>query len=226
MVVRWPPPPRSDTGDLHGSQKARFRKKRRLCTPYQHRPWLIPPGEDGRYRPRSHVSIAFSDSLHLRGPNLCWRTHKIRAKRDGAHSNSQSNGHRASRMRQPPRWTDEQLNAGLERARMLFRDERTREPLEAYTRAFDGYRVTVSKLLDATSNLSQLSAKAVGVLTDAALLEAFRYLAGPPISKDDLIVLADARLSATRLREDPVMLQRVLGNRPSYSRPASVPVGF
>lgn len=114
-------------------------------------------------------------------------------------------------MRPPPRWSDEQLSEGIERARSLFRDERIREPLQDYTRAFDRYQSTVATLLHATSGLTQLSAKALEVLTDPDLLEAFRYLAGPPISRDDLSVLADAQLSATRLRQDPDMLQRVLG---------------
>jgi hypothetical protein len=113
-------------------------------------------------------------------------------------------------MKQPPRWTDEQLGAGLQKAKSLFRDERIREPLEAYTRAFDEYQKAVSDLLDTTAGLLELGTKAIDVLTNQSLLEAFRYLAGPPISKDDLEVLADASLSASRLRADPAMLQRVL----------------
>jgi hypothetical protein len=113
-------------------------------------------------------------------------------------------------MKQPPRWTEEQLSAGLEKSKSLFRDERIREPLEAYTQAFDEYQGAVTTLLEMTDALTQLNAKAVDVLTRPNLLEAFRYLAGPPISKDDLAVLADARLSPSRLRADPAMLQRVL----------------
>ena len=113
-------------------------------------------------------------------------------------------------MKQPPRWTDEQLSIGLEKAKSLFRDERIREPLEAYTRAFDQYHGTVADLLNTTAGLTQLGTRAVDVLANPALLEAFRYLAGPPISRDDLAVLADASLSASRLRADPAMLERVL----------------
>ncbi len=113
-------------------------------------------------------------------------------------------------MKQPPRWTDDQLSLGLEKARFLFREERIREPLEAYTRAFDQYRTVVTSLLETTASLRQLGPTAVEVLTKPALLEAFRYLAGPPISEDDLAVLANARLSSSRLRSDPAMLKRVL----------------
>jgi len=114
-------------------------------------------------------------------------------------------------MNQPPRWTDDQLRAGLETARAHFRRERIQEPLEDYTQAFDQYQIAMVSLLDLTSALNQLGTKAIEVLTDPLLLEAFRYLAGPPISKDDLAVLSDAQLSATRLRRDAEMSRRVLG---------------
>ena len=59
-------------------------------------------------------------------------------------------------------------------------------------------------------DLTQLGRRAAEIVTSPGLLEAFRYLAGPPISEDDLMVLADARLSPTRLRGDPEMVSRVL----------------
>lgn len=114
-------------------------------------------------------------------------------------------------MNQPPRWTDDQLRSGLETARELFRTERIQEPLEAYTRAFDQSRETITRLLDQTEGLASLASKAIDILTQPDLLEAFRYLAGPPISRDDLGVLADARLSAPGLRADSAMAERVFG---------------
>ena len=66
------------------------------------------------------------------------------------------------------------------------------EPLEDYLEAFDEYQGRVEEFLEATVDLSQLEAAALQVLTDPHLLEAFRYLAAPPISQDDLKVLADA----------------------------------
>lgn len=113
-------------------------------------------------------------------------------------------------MSQPPRWSDEQLEIGLSKARDLFRQERLQEPLEAYTKAFDQYRGAVESLLEATYGLTQLDRQGVEIMTNAALFEAFRYLAGPPISEDDLAVLADARLTATGLRAYPEMALRVL----------------
>ena len=113
-------------------------------------------------------------------------------------------------MTQPPRWSDLQLEAGLSKAKELFREERLREPLEAYTEAFDHFRSSVENLLRTSDDLSNLERDSADIVTNETLLEAFRYLAGPPISEDDLMVLADARLSPSRLRADPEMAARVL----------------
>lgn len=91
-----------------------------------------------------------------------------------------------------------------------FREERMQEPLEAYLEAFDDSRDTVENLLEMTMDLSELTETAVDVLSDRALLEAVRYLAGPPISADDLKELAEASLAPTRLQENPEMAQRVV----------------
>lgn len=42
------------------------------------------------------------------------------------------------------------------------------------------------------------------------MLEALRYLAGPPISEDDLKTLAEASLAPSRLAADPEMARRVI----------------
>jgi hypothetical protein len=113
-------------------------------------------------------------------------------------------------MTQPPRWTDDELATGLSKARENFRQERLREPLEAYIQAFDQYRRAVEDLIENTYQLRSLDEKALDILTNAALLEAFRYIAGPPISKDDLEALAEARLAPSRLRASSDMTSRVL----------------
>lgn len=110
----------------------------------------------------------------------------------------------------PPRWTDKQLEAGRLVAIEAFRQSRMAEPLEAYLGYFDEVRATVESLLEMTVDLSQISDSAVDVLTDPDLLEAVRYLAGPPISADDLKVVSDARLTAKALRDDPDMARRVI----------------
>lgn len=85
------------------------------------------------------------------------------------------------------------------------------EPLEEYLEVFDVNRGKVEELLEATADLSRLEDHALAILSDRKLLEAFRYLAGPFISLDDLKILADAAtLSAKALRKDPDLVQRVV----------------
>ena len=110
----------------------------------------------------------------------------------------------------PPRWSAAELERDRLVAIDIFRRERMREPLEAYLDACDTYRGAVEDLLEATVDLTQLTDQAVEVLTDPELLEAVRYLAGPPISADDLKILTDASLAPTRLRKDPAMAKRVV----------------
>lgn len=110
----------------------------------------------------------------------------------------------------PPRWTAEQLDAERNKARELFRQERMQEPLEQYLETFEHYQGVVEDLLETTIDISNLDETALEVLTNADLLYAFRYLAGPPISTDDLTVLAEARLSHTQLRKNPDMVKRLV----------------
>jgi hypothetical protein len=110
----------------------------------------------------------------------------------------------------PPRWTREQLQAGLQNAKEQFRQERMQEPLEAYLDAFERYQGFVENLLETSIDLTQLESTAVDILTQPQLLEAFRYLAGPPLSADDLKTLSEAFLSPTRLRKDPAMVRRII----------------
>lgn len=110
----------------------------------------------------------------------------------------------------PPRWTEEQLKNGLLKAQALFRQERMEEPLEEYLEAFELYQGAVEDLLETSVDLVQLDQRVLDILTDQSLLKAFRYLTGPPVSADDLKVLAQAFLSPSRLRADSEMASRVL----------------
>ncbi|HEY5330928.1 MAG TPA: XamI family restriction endonuclease [Acidobacteriaceae bacterium] len=113
-------------------------------------------------------------------------------------------------MIEAPRWTETQLTQGLDKAKELFRQERIEEHLEAYLEAFELYQGTVEDLLETSVDLVQLDQRSIDILTDPALLKAFRYLTGPPVSEDDLKVLAEAFLSPSRLRRDKDMASRVL----------------
>jgi hypothetical protein len=111
----------------------------------------------------------------------------------------------------PPVWTREQLEVGRFKAIEIFRAERMEEPLEDYLEAFDEYQGHIEELLETTVDLAQLETSALDVLTDAHLLEAFRYLVAPPISEDDLKIVADApSLAKGRLRDNPEHVKRLI----------------
>lgn len=115
-------------------------------------------------------------------------------------------------MIEPPIWTSEQLEADRLKSSAAFSKERLEEPLEDYLEAFDEYQGYVEEVLETTVDLSNLEAPALDVLGDQHLLEAFRYLAAPPISEDDLKVLADARsLAKGTLQKSPELVQRLIG---------------
>ncbi|MGA9307951.1 MAG: XamI family restriction endonuclease [Candidatus Sulfotelmatobacter sp.] len=110
----------------------------------------------------------------------------------------------------PPRWTEEELDAERAKAREVFRQERMQEPLEQYLERFDQYQGVVEDLLETTIDVSKLDDAALDVLTNPHLLHAFRYFAGPPISEDDLRVLAEAVLTPSRLRKNEDMVRRII----------------
>lgn len=110
----------------------------------------------------------------------------------------------------PPRWSEEVLGRERLKAIEIFREERLTEPLERYLEAFDDYAASVDRLMRESGNLRSLHYVAQEVLTDADLLEAVRYLAGPPVSADDLMELAETQLTTSRLRDDEAAAQRVI----------------
>jgi hypothetical protein len=98
-------------------------------------------------------------------------------------------------------WTRDALEADRMTAIGLFRKERLEEPLEDYFEGFDKYQGYVEELLETTVDLARLGGTGLEVLSDPRLLQAFRYIAAPPISTDDLKVLADATLSKGQLKK-------------------------
>jgi hypothetical protein len=110
----------------------------------------------------------------------------------------------------PPKWTSDRLEEERVRAIDRFRRERMEEPLEQYLEVFDEYRGRVEDLLETTVDLSNLDTHGVGLITDPNLLDALRYITAPPISADDLMVVADAVLTPKRLRDDPEMARRII----------------
>ena len=110
----------------------------------------------------------------------------------------------------PPQWSEEALERDRLRAIEIFREERLTEPVERYLELFDEYSANVELLMRESDDLRLLREVAQSVLTDSDLLEAVRYLAGPPVSEDDLKVLAETQLAASRLRKDEAAARRVI----------------
>lgn len=111
----------------------------------------------------------------------------------------------------PPVWTNAQLDSERVKSIAIFSKLRLEEPLEDYLDAFDQFQGYVEEILETTVDLTDLETSALDVLGDQRLLEAFRYLAAPPISADDLKVLADASsLSSSHLRNSPADVQRLV----------------
>jgi hypothetical protein len=118
---------------------------------------------------------------------------------------------RASRFIPRALWTADQLDADRQQAREQFARERMLEPLEEYLGQFDKVLDVLDDLIESTVDLTQLEDQALDILTDPAKLEGFRYLAGPPVSEDDLKTLADARSIAPQvLRSNPELVTRIV----------------
>lgn len=114
-------------------------------------------------------------------------------------------------MTAPPILTSQQLATLRNEAITLFRTQRMEEPLEDYLDAFDEYQGVAEELLEATVDLTQLESQALSILTNPSLLEAFRYLAAPPISEADLKTVASVEsLAPGKLAQDPVGVREIV----------------
>lgn len=118
---------------------------------------------------------------------------------------------RGSHTISPTRWTSEELDTDRLVAIAMFRRERLEEPVENYGEAFDAARGAIEDLLESTVDLTLIDEHAVDILGDRASKGAFRYLAGPPISEDDLKTLVDTNsLASGTLRRDPELVTRLV----------------
>ena len=113
----------------------------------------------------------------------------------------------------PPIWTAKQIEADVQTSAAAFRELRIAEPLEAWLSEVDKRSAEFQQLFDAhdIAKPHNLTATDVPAIIDSGLLDALRYLPGPPISEDDLKNLAEVQsLSPARLRSDPAAAQRLL----------------
>ncbi|HEY3330852.1 MAG TPA: XamI family restriction endonuclease [Capsulimonadaceae bacterium] len=117
----------------------------------------------------------------------------------------------SSALQPPIRWTELELENDRNISIEMFRIERMQEPLEAYLKAFDIVRSSIENVLDTTEDLGMLEQNALKVLVNPESLIVFRYLAGPPISHDDLKTLTMATsLSPAALRGDKALVKKLI----------------
>jgi hypothetical protein len=115
-------------------------------------------------------------------------------------------------MKTPPQRSTKDLKKEADKAREIFRAARSVEPLTMYKEFFASF-VPIFK--DVFARLPELTKDEVDPKAVAEVFasknrgDAFRYLAAPPISADDLEVLAEVTLSQKTLKADAAAAKRV-----------------
>ncbi len=112
---------------------------------------------------------------------------------------------------QPPRWTEAELAEDATISADNFRSSRLAPSdlwANHYNSAYEKFEVLLEKLNDL--NPGQITDAKLADVYTSKLGEALRYLAGPPISEDDLQVLSDVEsLAPGVLSKDIVSLRKV-----------------
>ena len=113
----------------------------------------------------------------------------------------------------PKRWSEDELASACQAAAELFRQDRL-AVTGAWAKHFHQARAKFELLFEKLNDLNPGSISDMH-LADAyglGLGEALRYLAGPPISDDDLRIIADVEsIAPSVLQNDPVALRKVFG---------------
>lgn len=113
----------------------------------------------------------------------------------------------------PQQWTSSELARDAATAARQFREDRLAIS-DAWGTHFEQARAKFEALFQKLGNLAstQISEQTLAEVYGGGLGEALRYLAGPPISDDDLQVIADVQsLAPGVLRKDPEALRKVFG---------------
>lgn len=113
----------------------------------------------------------------------------------------------------PPRWSAEELAENATASAALFRAERTGAS-DAWATQYQAARKKFKLLLEKLGDLhpDRITGGSLADAYGARLGEAIRYLAGPPISDDDLQTIADVvTLAPGSLSRNPEALRKVFG---------------
>jgi hypothetical protein len=116
---------------------------------------------------------------------------------------------------EPRRWSSGELTELAAVATERFRAERKDEPRQVYVEFFEAFVPIFRDLVDQSLPILSDALKEVdlelltSIVSDPQKRIAFRYLAAPPISEDDLKTLASSTLSARALRTDHEQAERV-----------------
>jgi hypothetical protein len=114
-------------------------------------------------------------------------------------------------MKRPRLWTAQELSADVKQAAASFRAERL-TATDAWETHYAAAKAKFTALFDALENLTApgLTNERLAQVYRDGLGEALRYLAGPPVSDDDLEVLADVgSIAPTILSRDTEALRKV-----------------
>lgn len=94
----------------------------------------------------------------------------------------------------------------------IFRRERLDEPLELYTQYYDVFEKLFASTIDELGFLAAepfYPKRVIDMVTGKDQKKAFRYLAAPPISEDDLEALGETSVGPIIFKRDPFAAKRV-----------------
>lgn len=97
----------------------------------------------------------------------------------------------------PPRWTEQELETQRQRALDNFIRWRGKESVKVYTSTLERNADILRRLFELSNNLRSFDSNLLQ--KEPSLVDAARYLVGPPISADDLATLIGAKPSRSRL---------------------------
>ena len=109
-------------------------------------------------------------------------------------------------------WAKKEILNDCHRAKEDFRKRRLDEPKELYLEAFESLEVANKDIIGCLDGILASPPKPrliADAIREKDLLKALRYLASPPISKDDFETLSEVKLAWTRIEKDPAKAEKI-----------------